>query len=225
MNEGLALRWQLTEVVALPRDEQRDQLPNLRERAATLRSHVGALTSALPDDVLDELKAFPRHVEKDLGWLDDGLRRPNLGTAHGAVDDILERRGPLIWRQFEGWCDRHSASDSELDQKVERLLNIGQADSALRKAWAVFGSRLRDKFGLPDGIDGDALAVKIFGPEGATEGRLPGPEREGYLQLLKGLYALHRNDVVHKDEPSDIGATEAILILLGGVLVRMDSLD
>ncbi len=225
MNEGLALRQQVAEVAALPGEDRRERLPDLREQAATLRSRVEALRATLPDEVLDELISLPKHIGSDLSWLDDGLRRPNLSTAMGAVVDIVERRGPRVWQTFEAWCDRHTATDAELEQKIERLLNIGETDSAVRKAWAVFKSRVVRRFDLPTGIDGDRLAVAVFGAEGATAGGLPGPEREGYLQLVKGLYALHRNEIVHNDVAADVGATEAVLALLSGLLVRLDSLE
>ena len=217
INEGLALREQIADITRRPREQQRDSLPDLREHAATLRARIEALKTSLPDEVLDELRASPKLIESDLFWLDDGLRRPNLDTARGAIVDVVERRGPLIWQRFDAWCDRNTARDNDLSQKVERLLNIGQADSAVRKAWAVFKSRLTQKFGLPHDIDGEKLAAKVFGPDGETKALLPGPEREGYLRLVQGLYSLHRNEIVHNDVSADVGSTEALLILLSGV--------
>lgn len=219
MNEALTLRQQLVG------EQGTDALATLREGAASLRARVEALKICLPDDVLDELKAQPRQIEGDLAWLDDGLRRPNLNTARGAVIDIVERRGPQIWRSFDDWCDANTRQDAEFHQRVERLLNIGQADSAVRKAWAVFKSRVTRQFDLPSDIDGEKLATRLFGGEGATKPLLPGPEREGYLRLVQGLYALHRNEIVHNDISADLGATEALLVLLSGILVRLQPLS
>ena len=78
-------------------------------------------------------------------------------------------------------------------------------------------------FNLSDGLDGDRLAGKLFGSEGITTRILEDREREGYLHLFKGLYALSRNPITHNDVPVNPEETEAVLALLNSALVRIEA--
>ncbi len=78
-------------------------------------------------------------------------------------------------------------------------------------------------FHLPADTDGDKLAGKLFGGESVTTQFLAAHEREGYLHLFKGLYALSRNPVAHNDVPPSPEETEAVLALLNSALVSIEA--
>ena len=72
-------------------------------------------------------------------------------------------------------------------------IESGQLNVAVREAWPIFKTRMVERLGISREIDGHNLANAIFGSDGAMAGLLSDKEREGYLNLFKGLYALSRN--------------------------------
>ena len=79
-----------------------------------------------------------------------------------------------------------------------------------------------ETFGLSDDLDGFKLIGNLFGSDGATVNLLPDGEREGYLNLFKGLYTLSRNPVAHGDVPENPEESIAILALINSAIVRIE---
>ena len=102
-------------------------------------------------------------------------------------------------KEFERWYEQQSPTDTALGDRLYPHITGGQLNPALREAWPLFKTRMVEAFGLTDDLDGHELANKLFGNNGATAGLLPNVEREGYLNLFRGLYALNRNPVSHND--------------------------
>jgi hypothetical protein len=204
------------------REDQREQkLGELREGYPELVAAIDALYNALPDEVLDTLRGT--NLRRHLAFMERYLRQATPESAVGDSVDLTDRDLPGVWSAFEAWFQSHSAVDDEFVRKVDRLLNIGQGDSAIRKAFAVFKSRLVALFPVPSDLDGERLAVAVFGAQGSARGRVSDSECEGYLSLLKGLYALHRNETTHNDVTVDPQEAEAILMLLNSAIARLST--
>ena len=104
------------------------------------------------------------------------------------------------------------------------FIESGQMDAAVRAAWPIFKTRMVDRFGISEEIDGHRLVVEVFGSDGATAGLLPAKEREGYLNLFKGLYALSRNPLSHNDMRANPAEVEAALLLISTTLTMVEQL-
>ena len=139
--------------------------------------------------------------------------------------DIAARDLPDLLKLFELWYECQSPTDYALGATLEPHITSGQLNAALREAWPVFKTRMVNLFGLAAGLDGDKLASKLFGSSGATVGLLSDGDREGYLNLFKGLYALSRIPVVHNDIPANPEEISAALALINSALVRLEGVQ
>ena len=131
---------------------------------------------------------------------------------------------PDILKQFDKWYASQSGLDQDLSIRLMPFIESGQLNAAVREAWPIFKTRMVNRFGISREIDGSKLVVAIFGPDGATAGLLPGPEREGYLNLFKGLYALSRNPPSHNDVRPNPAEVEAALLLISTTLTKVEKL-
>ena len=197
-------------------------LPDLRSNEIALRVAVDKLSEAIPPEARKEIFQAT-NLMRHLGWIKYRLAQNLPGACLGDPIDILKLDLPEVLKRFEEWYERQSPTDSTLGDRVQPHIAAGQFRTALRDAWPLFKTRMVEAFGLSDDLDGDRLAVKLFGSSGATVGLLPNDEREGYLNLFKGLYTLSRNPVAHGDVPENPEESSAILALINSALVRIEN--
>ena len=184
-------------------------------------SPIDKLSEAFPSEARKEILEAT-NLKRHLGWIKYRLDRGSPGACLGDPIDILKLDLPEVLKRFEQWYERQSPTDSTLGDRVQPHIAAGQFRTALRDAWPLFKTRMVEAFGLSDDLDGDRLAGRLFGSAGATVGLLPDPEREGYLNLFKGLYTLSRNPVAHGDVPENPEESSAILALINSALVRIE---
>ena len=196
-------------------------LPDLRTYEISLRVAIDKLSEALPPEARKEILEAT-NLKRHLGWIKYWLDRGSPSACAGDPIDILELDLPEVLKLFENWYEKQSPTDRTLGHRVQPYITAGQFRTALRDAWPLFKTRMVETFGLSDSLDGDKLVRKLFGSAGATAGLLPDHEREGYLNLFKGLYALSRNPVVHGDAPENPEESSAILALINSSLVRIE---
>ena len=196
--------------------------PSLRSQAGVLRTAVDEFWKALPCDVQDAIKERTL-LKRHLGFIDYWLQKDApRSCAHDPVD-IVSSDLPKALAILEEWYSTHSPPDETLISRLEPHIVNGQLNAAVREAWVIFKTRMVKLFNLPADMDGDKLAGKLFGGRSATTQFLDDHEREGYLHLFKGLYALSRNPVAHNDVPPNPEETEAVLALLNSALVNIES--
>ena len=219
---GLALsRYVADHPTSSDRDDSKQELENLRNRAATLRQAVDKLLSALPSDAGMKSGSLRRHLRFVDYYLD--ADSPS-SCAHDPVD-IVGSDLPNLLKQFDKWYASQSALDSELSTRLMPHITSGQLNAAVRAAWPIFKTRMVERFGISSEIDGHKLVVAIFGPDGATAGLLPGQERDGYLNLFKGLYTLSRNPASHNDIHPNPAEADAALVLISTTLTKVEQLS
>ena len=219
---GLALsRYVADHRTSSDRDDSNQELESLRNRAATLRQAIDKFLLALPSDAGINTRSLRGH----LNWIDRRLNEnaPSL-CAHDPID-IVRSDIPGVLKQFDEWYASLSALDQELSDRLMLFIESGQLNAAVREAWPIFKTRMVDRFGISREIDGHNLVVEIFGPDGATAGQLPDKEREGYLNLFKGLYALSRNPLSHNDIRSNPAEVDAALLLISTTLTKVEQLS
>ena len=192
-----------------------------RLAAASLRTAANDFLAAVPEEAKTGRRG--RHeMLRHLGWINYRLNRNEPGACMGDPVDIAEVDMPAILRCFDEWCERQSPPDIDLSKRLEPHIKAGQLNAAVREAWAIFKTRMVNTFNLPSTLDGHKLAEELFGANGATSGILRGSEREGYLNLFKGLYSLIRNPIAHNDLPSNPDEAEAVIALVNSAIVKVE---
>ena len=201
-------------------DDSMQELGSLHNRAATLRQAVDKLLSALPPDAGINSHSLRRH----LNWIDRRLEENVPSLCAQDPIDIVRSDIPGVLKQFDKWYASQLGLDQDLSVRLKLFIESGQLDVAVRAAWPIFKTRMVDRFGISEAVNGHKLVVAIFGPNGATAGRLPDEKREGYLNLFKGLYALSRNPLSHNDIRPNPAEVEAALLLISTTLTEVEQL-
>ena len=199
-----------------------EYLPDLRSNESSLRAAIDRLYEALPSEARSEIIGAT-HLMRHLSWIKYRLDQGLPGACQGDPIDILKLDLPEVLKRFEKWYERKSPTDSTLGDRVQPHIAAGRLRTALRDAWPLFKTRMVGMFNLSDDLDGERLVGKLFGSSGATVDLLPNDEREGYLNLFKGLYAVSRNRVAHGDVPENPEESGAILALINSALVRIEA--
>lgn len=223
--EAMTLGLALSQYVAdrrssSDRDDSKQELESLRNRAATLRQAIDELLSALPSDAGINSDSLRRHVN----FIDYYLKRNSPSSCAQDPIDIVRNDLPGVLTQFDKWYANQSVLDQDLSARLMPYIQSGQLNAAVREAWPVFKTRMVKRFEISDELDGHKLVVAIFGPDGATAGQLPDKEREGYLNLFKGLYALSRNPLSHNDISPNPAEVDAAMLLISTTLTKVEQL-
>lgn len=223
--EAIKLGLLLSQVAALRHspdyEEKREQeLGEIRLAAAILNQAFDRLLSALPSEV----STHPGNLKRHLGFIEYYLKRSDPEScAHDPID-ILRSDLPGILSRFDAWYASQSALDNELSTRLMPFMTTGQLNAAVREAWAIFKTRMVKQFELADELDGQSLVTALFSSNGATARLLPDKEREGYMNLFKGLYALSRNPTAHNDATPDPAKVDAVITLISSTLAEIEEL-
>ena len=189
-----------------------------------LESHHGFLSRAVDD--LDAILPFDPRMKSSLGrhlWFSRYyIEKKELGNCLGDADDIVTQDLPQVLKVFEEWYAEHSRIDLQFMDQLRIELDRG-SENAIREAWPIFKTRMVKIFDLPDSLDGEKLINRLFGPTGKAAALFDDSEREGYLHLLKGLWAFNRSQTVHNDVPPNPAGADAVVTLLGTVLARIEA--
>ena len=175
----------------------------------------------LPEAVYEGVETAT-DLRRHLGFID--LRLSEGLPERCAQDplDIVKRDLPGALELFDEWYEGLSQDNGRLSSRLEPYIERGELNAAAREAWAVFKSRMVERFGLSDAPDGHPLADSLFGSNGATEDLLSKQNREGYLHLFKGLYTLYRNPVIHNDIRANPEEVDAVLALVNSALMNLE---
>ena len=196
-------------------------MPDLQKHADTLVSSVKQLEDALPTEF--DFKFHASKLLRHLSWI---RRRINERAPSLCVIDPIDIASRDIFEtldEFESWYQRKSAGDSELASRLKPFIVRGEHNAAVREAWAIFKTRMVNRFGVSNNLDGHRLADRLFSSNGAAADILDENECLGYLNLFKGLYTLNRNPVAHNDLPVDPEFVEATMVMVNAAIVRIES--
>ena len=208
--------------LAESRDERDLELPRLQREAACLRSSVDRFLTALPSEVGETVGSGRSDLRRHLYFIDYRL---NLGQPRGCMKDpidIAKLDIPGALGLFDDWHDRHSPGSERLAERLRPFISTGELNAALREVWAIFKSQMVDQFQVSDELDGHQLVDHLFGRNGATASVLSDRDRRAYANLLKGLYTLYRNPVVHNDTAVNPETTDAVFALINATLTSID---
>lgn len=204
----------------VPEPEERafdERLRAVEDALGELEQAIDELRTALPEEVR-HVGYLGRHLRFSRIYLGQKSPEQCVGDAH----DILHQDLPLLLEKFDDWYQVQSRLDHDLLQRLEAFTHLAHVNSAVRECWAAFKTRSVGSFKLPEDVDGARLAAQLFGSDGVLRGAVSDKDCEAYLSLLKGLYAVSRNPVVHNDAAPNPAVADAVLTLLSYVLARLD---
>ena len=209
--------------VETPDDEQQafdEGLRTVEDAFGEMEQAIEELRAVLPEEVRNAGK-LGRHLE----FTRDYLRKKSPDSCAHDADDILHHDLPLLIERFDAWYLAQSRLDPELLQRLEAFTQLAHVNSAVREGWASFKTRSVGCFDLSENIDGAKLAVQLFGSSGVLRDSLSDKDCEAYLNLLRGLYSVSRNPVVHNDATPNPAVADAVLTLLSYVLARLEDVQ
>ena len=197
-----------------------DRRPILHGEARILEDSINQLLSVLPQSIGEgshHSDMLMRHMWLIHYWLEQDQPIKCLADPK----DMVRSDIPGVLKLYDEWYQQQSLGDSELSSRIDPFIKAGQLNAGLREAWAVFKTRTVKAFGLADTLDGHNLAEALLGPEGAAAAVIEEGERQGYLNLLKGLYTLYRNPVTHNDIHCSPQEVDSVLVMLDAILARV----
>ena len=195
-------------------------LASLQREASDLDAAVESLLSALPGGLRERAESSTG-LRRHLRFIHYYLDKEQPGNCASDPRNIIEADLPSVLKIFDEWQVGQSPEVGDFASRVEPHIRNGQHETALREAWPIFKSHVVTTLELPIDLDGHKLAEALFGPEGGTAEVLEEGERQGYLNLLKGLYTLYRNPVAHNDVQIKPQEVDSVLILLNAILARV----
>lgn len=175
------------------------------------------------EDVLPEDAASAGKGRRHLNWLKKRLREGSPELCRSDIRDICEQDLPQMEEAFREWCAAPHFYDPELAAATSGLILQGELDSAVRKAFVLLTERMRSEYSVSMDCDGEKLVNKIFGTHGKTAGILSEDRREGWRNLLAGLYSLFRNKYGHGTANPTWPETEAVLSMVNYALRELPS--
>jgi hypothetical protein len=155
-------------------------------------------------------------LDRHLWWMEKRLTENMPQACRSDIEDICLRDLPDLQEGFRAWCRKHT--DSELVEKLADLVQRGQFDSAIRKAFVILKDRLVKKYKVPSHLDGVQLINRIYGSESQLSSV---KNREANRNLLAGLYGVFRNKYGHHDINAPLDEAAAIVSMINYVIRRL----
>ena len=150
------------------------------------------LFSILPDGI------DTGYTERHVNFMKHFLQKDQPDRCEGDIWDIVKSDLPGIKKSFKRWANDLQYVDADLRKEISTLVKTNQFDSAIRKAFVIFKTRLCDKFGLDHSLDGESLVNRIFGEQSPYLTDLPPKQKKAYRNYYSGLFGLMRNRYAHE---------------------------
>jgi Protein of unknown function (Hypoth_ymh) len=184
-----------------------------------LESKYNELLSILPDDFGDP-SSFLRHTHFIKYW----LKKNNKNSCSHDIIDILNYDIPKVEESLISHLDRPADFDEELSQKISKLIEAGELDSAIRKTFVVLTERLRKTFCPSEkDKDGKDLINHIFGNRSEIDSGFEDSDKLSLRNLLDGLYGFYRNKWAHSDGEPSTAELDAVTGVVNDLLKKFSS--
>lgn len=193
-------------------DEILGEIKSIREYAKIIKKKFKQGRPS--EELLLDVEALDKRLEYLFSILPDGVNTGNTGRhvfwmikrlnegqpkkCETDIYDIVKHDLPLIANNFKEWANDLQYVDADLRGEIATLIKTNQFDSAIRKAFVIFKTRLCDKFGLDHSLDGESLVNRIFGEQSPYLADLPPKQKKAYRNYYSGLFSLMRNRYAHE---------------------------
>jgi hypothetical protein len=185
--------------------ERKQQSKELLVDARVLDNRLKSLQAMMPNGQIAG-EPFRR-----TGWMMHWLEKGVLDSCRGDIDDLLERDLPAIEKQIKDWSNKLAYVDADLRREIAPLIRTRQFDSAIRKAFVVMKTRLCEKFGIEQTIDGPELVNRLFGKSSDYFPDMNAGTRQSYRDLFAGLFGLIRNEFAHNNAEPHLSDLDAVV--------------
>jgi Protein of unknown function (Hypoth_ymh) len=173
--------------------------------AKTLQRRIQNLATMLPDKSM--VGTARRHCNFMVLFLEKNQIDRCVDDIHAIVDDDIQETVRLL----KEWANKLHYVDADLRTEIAPLIRTRQFDSAIRKVFVILKTRLCNKFGVSDEIDGAPLVNAIFGKDSPHLTHLSPGLKQTYRDLFAGLFGLLRNKFAHNSKDPDLADLDAAI--------------
>lgn len=173
--------------------------------ARMLRRRIDGIELMLPE------KGMVGSARRHAGFLIHYLEKGSTTSCAQDIVDICDHDLPAMVKHVRNWSNKMAYVDVDLRAGLSPLVRAREFDSAIRKAFVILKTRLCNKFGVDESIDGPALVNRIFGKDSTVLPGLDSGERQAYRDLLAGMFGLLRNRYAHNDSSPDLAELDAVI--------------
>ncbi len=211
------LKSKAREIDTLFEDDEENRL--ILEVNERFISKYNELQSLLPGDFTD-----PSSIIRHSAFIKYWLEKNDKESCRHDIIDILNYDIPKFEEALIDYFDRPADFDEELSQKISKLIEVGEWDSAIRKCFVVLTERLRKRYCPTEkGMDGRDLINHIFGNKSSIDTGFEENDKLALRNLLDGLYGFYRNKWAHSDKDPNRAELDSIVSIINDILRNISS--
>ncbi len=182
----------------------------------SLQKRLEYLFSILPEEI------DTGHTGRHVHFLFYYLEKDRQERCKGDIRDIVKFDLPEIATRVRTWANGLQYVDADLRREISTLIKTNQFDSAIRKAFVVFKTRLCNKFGLDHALDGDPLINQVFGEQSPYLSDMPVKQKKAYRSYFSGLFGLMRNRYAHEHIEATLSELDMVISSINYCLKLID---
>ena len=184
--------------------------------AEALEKRMEYLFSILPDGV------STGNTKRHISFMKKFLIENQPNRCKQDIKEIIKYDLPAISQRIRDWANGLQYIDADLRKEIATLIKTNQFDSAIRKAFVVFKSRLCKRFDIEESIDGYDLVNRVFGASSPFFPDMPKKQRQAYRDLFAGLFGLSRNRYAHNNVAATLSELDMVVSSINYCLKLID---
>jgi hypothetical protein len=190
---------------------QADQLSKEVHRKRKRPREIELLLSAIEDAFSKLLKLMPpiktdrvEAVRRHVAFVRGGLKENRVDWIEGNANDLKQFDIPTLKLKSGAYFREFAFLPPELRDEVAPLLENGEHDSAVRKAFLVIKQKAITKYHMPAQLDGEDM-VFLFSESGKIRVHEDEKKRKAFRDFVSGFFRFFRNEFMH-----DLSADEHV---------------
>ena len=179
-----------------------------RKRPSEIESLLSAiegmfskLVKLIPPIKTDRVEAVRRHI----WFVRKGLKENQVAWIEGNADDLKQFDIPTFRLQIGAYFKEFAFLPPELRDEVAPLLENGEHDSAMRKAFLVIKQKAITKYHMSAQLDGEDMVNFLFSESGKLRVHEDEKKRKAFRDFVSGFFRFFRNEFMH-----DLSADEHV---------------
>ena len=180
---------------------------------AAIERELSRFEKLSPPIKTDRIAAIHRHI----GWVRRGIREGSNAWIEGNSDDIKDNDVRLLKEKIGTYFQHCEFLPLEMRAEIAPLLDSGEYDSAVRKAFLVVKQKAIDKYEMPKNLDGEDMVNFLFSESGKVKVHDDEKKRKAFRDLASGFFRFFRNEYMHglgADEQASAQCALSILMFL-----------
>lgn len=185
---------------------------------SAIEGDFSRLKKLLPPLKTDRIDAVARHIH----FVRKGLREGNEGWVQGNASDIKKVDVPELRKKIQDYFQGFHFLPQELRAEVVPLLEAGEFDSAVRKAFLVLKEKAVKRHRMPKAHDGQDMASFLFSSTGVIKVHADEKRRKAFHDFASGFFRFFRNEFMHELGAGERASSQCALVVIAFMLERME---